>query len=448
MSFSRRKFIKKVALGSAGLSLSGSLMAMSSRSYSRIMGANDRINVAIAGLGRRFGAFIEPIRQKENNVNLLYLVDVMKSQREKALENLKDKIDYQPKLENDIRKVLRDKEVDAIINATPDHWHAPMAFMAMEAGKDMYLEKPVSHNPMESVLLVKYQEKYGRTIQMGTQQRSAPESIELMNKIHNGIIGEPYKAVAFYANARGRVINPVKAPVPEGLDWELFQGPAPRKDYEHDTWDYNWHWYGWDYGTAESGNNGTHELDVARWALKVNYPEHVSWEGGKRHFKDDGWTMYDSIVTTFKFPGEKVIVWDSQSRNGYGTYGAGRGTIIYGTEGSAYVDRDGYKIYDRSGKLLESHEAPVKEGGIALGGGGDMSTKHVSNFFNAMRGKEKLNMPINDGVISQHLTHLVNIAYRVNKPLQIDSITGKIKDEEAMKIWGRKYEKGWEPKSI
>lgn len=448
MSSSRRKFLKNIALGSAGISLGGPLMAMSSKSYSKILGANDRINVAIAGLGRRLGGFIEPVSMKKNNVHLAYLCDVMKSQRENANSIFAKKISYQPKLENDIRNIMADNDVDAIINATPDHWHAPMAFMAMEAGKDMYLEKPVSHNPLESELLVKYQDKYDRIIQMGTQQRSAPESIEIINKIHNGAIGEPYKAHAFYSNSRGSVIVPQKAPVPEGLDWELFQGPAPRKPYEHNTWDYNWHWYGWDYGTAESGNNGTHELDVARWALQVNYPEHVFVEGDKRHFKDDGWSMYDTIDSTFRFPGNKIIKWDGQSRNGYNTFGAGRGTIIYGTEGSVFVDRDGYRLYNRKGELLEEKKASTAEGGIALGGGGDMSTAHVSNFFNAMRGKEKLNMPIKDGVVSQHLTHLLNIAYRVNKPLNIDTDTGRVDDKEAMELWSRSYEPGWEPKMM
>lgn len=432
--------------GSLGLGITGSAAAISPKSYSKIIGANDRIHVAIAGLGRRLGAFYEPVSMKSNNVELVYLCDVMKSQREKAAEKFSEYIDYKPKLENDIRNVLADEKVDAVINATPDHWHAPMAFMAMEAGKDMYLEKPVSHNPRESELLVEYQKKYDKVIQMGTQQRSSPASIEIINEIHNGTIGEAYKAVAFYSNARGEVVNPTPAPPPEGLDWDLFQGPAPRKPYEHNTWNYNWHWYGWDYGTAESGNNGTHELDVARWALQVGYPQQAFIQGAKRHFKDDGWTMYDTMDATFIFPDNKVIQWDGKSRNGYNTYGSGRGTIIYGTDGSVYVDRGGYILYDRSGKEIRKSSDGGDESGIALGGGGSMSTRHVTNFFNAMRGKEKLVQPIDQGIVSQHLTHLVNIGYRANKPLEIDTGTGRIYDREAMKFWSREYSDGWKPK--
>ena len=448
MANSRRNFLKEAVAGAVGISLGGSAFSMDPRSYNRIVGANDRINVAIAGLGRRLGAYIEPVSSKESNVQLVYLCDVMKSQREKAAERFSEHIDYKPKLENDIREIMADQDVDAIMNATPDHWHAPMAFMAMEAGKDMYLEKPVSHNPRESELLLEYQNKYGKLIQMGAQQRSSPESNEIIKEIHNGVIGDVYKAQTFYSSKRGKVPVPEKAPVPEGLDWELFQGPAPRKPYEHDTWDYNWHWYGWDYGTAESGNNGTHELDVARWALQVEYPEYVFVEAAKRHFKDDGWTMYDTMEGTFIFPGNKVIQWDGKSRNGHRTYGYGRGTIVYGTDGSVFIDRNGYKLFDRSGNLVKDSESASKESGMALGGGGGMSTRHVQNFFNAIRGKEKLNLPIKVGVMSQHLTHLPNIAYRVGKPLKVDPKSGRINDRDAMKLWSREYEPGWEPKLL
>ncbi|MDZ7692224.1 MAG: Gfo/Idh/MocA family oxidoreductase [Balneolaceae bacterium] len=123
------------------------------------------------------------------------------------------------------------------------------------------------------------------------------------------------------------------------MNWELFQGPAPREDYHHDTWNYNWHWYGWKWGTAETGNNAIHELDIARWALQVGYPQRVSVDAAKQHYPDDGWTMYDTMYATFEYPDDKVINWDGKSRNGLNTYGSGRGTIIYGTEGSVFVNR-------------------------------------------------------------------------------------------------------------
>ena len=301
----RRKFIKKTALGTAGLTLANSAMGMSASSYRRIIGSNERLHVAIAGLGRRYGAYVDPIVRPESNVQLAYLCDVMESQRTSALQNFKKHIDYNPKLENDIRKVIDDKNVDVLMNSTPDHWHTPGSILALKGGKHVYVEKPCSHDMNENEMLMAAAKKYGKVVQMGNQQRSSNHTQEIIKEIHDGVIGKPYKAVAFYINSRGEVPVQTPAAPPQGLDWDLFQGPAPRRKYTDNTWDYNWHWYGWDYGTAEAGNNGTHELDVARWALQVDYPQHARVEAEKRQFKDDGWEMYDSMEATFNFPEEK-----------------------------------------------------------------------------------------------------------------------------------------------
>lgn len=437
---SRRDFLKKTALGAGGLAL-----GLSAKSYGRVLGANDRIHVAFIGCGRRVGAYYESLSDPYN-AELAWICDVKKSQREKVATDLKSKLSYKPKLTEDIRTVLEDKQVDAIFNATPDHWHAPGALMAMQAGKNVYVEKPCSHNPGESELLVEAQQKYDKVVQMGNQQRSAPHTIQIIGDIHKGVIGRPYKAVAFYSNDRGRVPNPVRQAPPAGLNWELFQGPAPREDYRHDTWNYNWHWYGWKWGTAETGNNATHEVDIARWAMQADYPQKVNVEASKHHFPDDGWTMYDTMYATFHFPGNKVINWDGKSRNGLNTYGTGRGTIIYGTEGSVFVNRSLYRLHDRSGNLVREQSSGGSEQGTALGGGGSMSTRHVVNFFDAIRGKAKQNSPIDEGAKSTHLCHLANIAYRSGKSLEVDTATGRIYDRQAMKLWSREYEQGWEPK--
>jgi predicted dehydrogenase len=446
MSSSRRSFIKKAAVGVVGVALGNKVNAMSAQSYSNIIGANDRVNIAIQGLGRRYGAYIPPILDKKNNVTLKYFCDVMKSQRDKAAAKFSKSVNYKPVLENDIRKILEDKEVDAIFMATPDHWHTPGAIMGMQAGKHIYLEKPCSHNMNENEMVVAAQEKYNKVVQMGNQQRSSAESSQIIKEIHNGIIGDTYKATAFYINKRGEVPIPVKAAPPEGLDWELFQGPAIRKAYTHDTWNYNWHWYGWDFGTAEMGNNATHELDIARWALGVSLPEHVDVIAEKNHYKNDGWEMYDSMNATFKFSGNKVIEWDGQSRNGYNKYGKGRGTIIYGSKGSAFIDRGGFALYDLAGKLIKDSKSSGAEGGLALGGGGDLSTRHAVNFFETIRGNQELTSPIQQGATSQAMTHYANIASKIGKSFEVDENTGRIYDRDAMKFWSRTYEPGWDPK--
>ncbi len=445
MGSNRREFIKKVSTGAGGLAIGVQATSMSARSYKKIMGANDRLNIGIMGLGRRLKAYFPPIAAKECNVELRYLCDVMKSQRDKAAKAIASQIDYAPKLENDFRKVFDDREIDIIINATPDHWHTPGTILALKAGKHVYVEKPCSHNMFENKLIVAAQEKYDRVVQMGVQQRSSDHTIEIIKKIHAGTIGTPYKALAFYTSSRGEVPVQKMSPVRDGLDWELFQGPAPRRSYTEETWDYNWHWYGWDYGTGESGNNGTHEFDVARWALQVDLPMRVDVEAAKRHFINDGWEMYDTMEATFGFAGDKIIQWDGKSRSGHSTYGGGRGTIIYGSEGSVMVNRNKYILYDRKGKVIKTNESASKEAGTALGGGGDMSTAHVINFFDAIRGKGTLNAPISDGTITQAMVHYSNIAYKIGRGFDIDDMSGTMYDRDAMKLWGRTYEPGWEP---
>ncbi|MFC2110660.1 Gfo/Idh/MocA family protein [Bacteroidota bacterium] len=441
---SRRDFLKKTTLVSAGLTVGSSAMAMTAKSYNNIIGSNERLHVAVAGLGRRINAFTQAIGEKNNNVKLDYLCDVMESQRVKGLKKFSKFIDYTPKLENDIRKVLDDGKIDLLINATPDHWHTPGSIMAMKAGKHVYVEKPCSHNMHENEELVRASKHFNKFVQMGNQQRSSGHTVEIINEIHNGIIGKPYKALAFYSNGRGEVPLQKAAPIPNGLDWDLWQGPAPRREYTSETWNYNWHWYGWEYGTAEAGNNGTHELDVARWALQVDIPQEVSVEADKRHYLEDGWEMYDDMEATFKFSENKVIKWDGKSRNSYKTYGASRGTIIYGTEGSVFVDRNQYILYNRAGKVVKEFNSKTQEAGNVLGGGGSTSTKHVENLFDTIRGKEKLTAPIEDASKSMALVHYANISYRINKGFDIDKNTGTIYNREAMALWSRTYEPGWD----
>ena len=442
----RRKFIKKTGIGLLGLTIPSSLNAMSAKSYSRILGSNNRVNLAFQGLGRRRPPLLRSAT-KISDFNILYFCDVMDKQILEANKQLNVLSGYSAKSEKNIHKIFDDKEVDAIIIATPDHWHAYGACKAMEAGKHVYLEKPCSHNLMESELIVNYQKYYNKVVQMGNQQRSSTHSISVINQIHKGLIGDVYSAVAFYNNNRGRVPNQVIMDPPKGLDWDLFQGPAPRRKYTHDTWDYNWRWYDWDYGTGEAGNNATHELDIARWALNVDYPYEVNVFAEKNHFLDDGWTVYDNMEAKFKFSGNKSINWNGRSRNAYGKeLEGGRGTVIYGTEGSVFINRAGYKLYDINGKLVKNVNSNDYESGPKLNGAGDMTTKHFNNFLESIKNGTSLNSPIDDAVISQSLVHYANISYRSDSLLKIDNKTGRIKDTNAMKFWSRNYEPGWEIK--
>lgn len=445
MDNNRRDFIKKSGLGLAAASIG--TLGMSAASYGKVIGANDRVRAAILGCSRRFPALMKGIASTAG-AELAYVCDVNAKKQANAVSEAEKHCGYRPRAEKDLRKIAEDPNVDAIFVALPDHWHAHASWIAMENGKHVYVEKPCSHNPRESEYLVRWKNKYSKIVQMGNQQRSSVESREIINAIHDGVIGEVYNATAFYSNNRNRLSHPKEIPVPEWLDWELFQGPAPRHPFWDIIHDYDWHWY-WHWGTAETGNNATHELDIARWAIQGDYPEKVMVNAGKYHFPDDAWTTYDTMDATFIFPGNKTIKWDGKSRNAYATYGAGRGTIIYGTEGTVFINRDGYKHYDRSGNLVDEASNEGSESGTALGGGGNLSTRHVANFIETIRGNEKLNSPIEEGAKSTQLCHYANISFRENnKALSLDPITGYFEDETMMdKYWGRYYEPGWELKA-
>jgi len=442
---SRRDFIRKSAMGAASMAIGG--LAFSPASYARVRGANDRLNIAFIGCYRRFNGYMDSLPALAGHLNVAYVCDVDQQRMADAQAKIIEITGTTPRKEEDLRKILEDKSVDAIVVAIPDHWHATATFLALQAGKHVYLEKPCSHNPREGELLVDFQKKYNKVVQMGTQQRSAPESREIIGEIHGGLLGEPYMAKAFYTNSRTMVPLPQPVTPPATLNWELFQGPAPRAQFMDIYFDYNWHWF-WQYGTAETGNNAVHELDICRWALKKDYPSRVMVNASKQHYKNDGWQMYDTMDASFVFDDGKTIQWDGKSRNNYKTYGTDRGSIIYGTEGTAMLNRNGYQVFDREGKLIRERKAETTSQTTQPGGAGSADGLHMINFVEAIRGTAReQHMPISEGAKSTLLGHLANIGYRVDAPLVIDKNNGHIMNNEgAMKLWQRDYERGWEPR--
>jgi len=435
----RREFLDAMAVGAASVALT-----TTAKSYARILGSNERLNFAVIGLNSRGYAHLAGIKANQGTARVSHVCDVDSDILRKFEDMAHKETGEAPTAEKDFRKVLDAKEVDAITIATPDHWHAPMAIAALQAGKHVYLEKPCSHNPAEGEMLVEAQQKYHKLVQMGTQQRSSPHTIEIIKKIHDGIIGKPYFAKAWYVNVRKSIGHGKEAPVPARLDWDLWQGPAPRRPYTDNIHPYNWHWF-WTYGTGESLNNGTHEVDVCRWALRVDYPKRVTSSGGRYHFNDD-WQFYDTLVTSFEYE-DNMIEWEGKSCQGMKCYDRDRGSTIMGTTGTVLVDRDGYEIYDLSGKKTSEFKAGGKTSSTDLVGRDSMTDAHFANFIAGIRQGEKLAAPISDGNVSVTMLHLSNIAWKVNRELQLNSKDGRIQgDPEAMKMWARDYEKGWEPK--
>jgi len=438
----RRNFIKKTGTLAAGISMSG---AISARSYRRILGANDRLNIAVIGCMRRAEALRSSFGALKNHLHIGAVCDVIRERREQYAASLEEVMGYVPKAFNDFREILADDQIDAIFTLIPDHWHAPASFLALKAGKHVYVEKPLTHNPREGELFLDFEKKYNKVIFMGTQQRSQETARKIVSELHDGVIGEIYHVLAHYTSTRGSIGNGKVVPVPEGFDWDLFQGPAPRQDYKDILYDYNWHWF-WPWGTGETGNNATHEFDVARWVLQVGHPESVFCNAGKYYYGDDDWTMYDTMDVTFQYPGGKSIRWDGRSRTGFSAYGEGRGNVVYGSKGSVTISRTGFKVFDLKNKLIREEKEPADGSASGLGSEEVISSKHILNFVETVNGKAKPNSVLREAAMSSHLNHLANISYRSGQSLKVDPQNGHILDKKIMKeYWSRKYEPGWEP---
>ncbi len=448
MKNSRRDFIKKLGLGSAALTIGGASTAFTARSYSKIKGANDRIRVAVTGVNSRGKAHIAGI-SKCSNVSIKYICDVDSKVADLAAKIAQDATGEKPGIHVDFRKLITEKELDLVTIATPEHWHAPMAILAAKAGKHVYVEKPCAHNLHEGELLAQLTKKYPKiVIQMGVQGRSGLRNLQGINDIQHGLIGDIYLAKAWYANERKSIGTGKKAPVPEWLNWDLWQGPAPREDYKDNVVHYNWHWFR-KWGTGEMGNNAIHQLDCCLWALGVDYPEQVTSYGGRFHFSDD-WEFCDTQVSTYKYKDGKQIIWEGRSCNPFRIYEASNGVIFSGTKGTIKIlpEDDIYIAYDLSGKTIREAEEKVSSDQPDLMGLSTMglTEKHFMNTMETIRGKELAHAPISIGVKGNSLCLLGNISQKLGRTLKIDPTNGKILDDkEAEKMTFRQYEQGWEP---
>jgi len=434
----RRSFVVNAVATTAAASLTA-------RSYASILGANDRVHFAIAGLNGRGNAHLSALRANQKDGRLTHVADVDTVILDRFAAKAATVLGEPPTRVQDFRHVLANKDVDAITIATPDHWHAPMAILALQAGKHVYVEKPCSYDPHEGALLVDVARKTGKACQMGSQQRSSPHTIEIVNKIHNGLIGRAYWAETWYTNTRKPIGTGHEVPVPATLDWDLWQGPAPRTAYRSNVHPYNWHWFK-RWGTGETLNNGTHEVDVALWALGVTWRTHVVGSGGRYQTHDD-WQFYDTIDVAINYP-DHLITWKGDSINGKTTYNRDRGVAIHGTEGTVIVDRQSYEVYDLHNKLQSSfNEKSGSQDTHDTIGADSMTDRHFANFIDAIRTGVPLRQPVSQGNLCTTLMQLANISYFTGRRLQTDPTTGTIlNDPEALRMTRRTYEKGWEPR--
>lgn len=436
----RRTFIKQSVATTAGILTMPNVFAFQGS-------PNEKVIMGVMGTNSR-GHFLSTMLAKLPNVEVAYICDVDSQVIAKTTAEIEKITGKKPQGIKDIRQLLERKDLDAVAIAAPDHWHAPAALLAAKAGKHVYVEKPCSHSPAEGEMLVAASTKYNKFIQMGSQRRSFPRVVEAIQELRNGAIGRVYFAKGWYTNSRKPIGKGKVATPPSHLDFELWQGPAPRKEYRDNLIHYNWHWF-WNWGTGEALNNGTHEIDVMRWGLGVDYPTKVVSAGGRFAYQDD-WETPDTQTITAEFGNNTALTWEGRSCNDFPIEGVGRGVIFYGEKGALVIPGgDDYKMYDVDNKLVKDVKTSleVADATNTMGMGEKLDSIHLSNFLQTIRGKEKLTMPIAEGHKSTLIPQLGNISYRVGRAIHCDPSNGHIKDDkEAAALWSRQYQKGWEMK--
>ncbi|MBD0278007.1 MAG: Gfo/Idh/MocA family oxidoreductase [Flavisolibacter sp.] len=434
----RRTFIRNTSLTAGGLTI------LNFPVFGKAAPAN-KVVLGVMGVNSR-GNYLAQSFSKLPNVEVAYLCDVEDGAIKKGLDALKNAT-RTPTVIRDIRKLVEKKDFDALVIAAPDHWHTPAALLGAANGKHVYVEKPLSQNPYEGELLVQASQRWKQHMQMGSQRRSFPTLIEAVQQVRDGIIGDVYMAKSWYTNNRASIGKGNKVAPPPNLDFDLWQGPAPRAAYQDNLVHYNWHWF-WHWGTGEACNNGTHEIDCCRWFLGVDYPTKVTSAGGRYAYKDD-WQTPDTQIASFEFGDKATITWEGRSCNNLPVEGSGRGFIIYGTKGSLVNTGGGdYKIFDIKNKVVKEVKSDVAaDPNNPVSASGDLDLLHLNNFIQTIRGEAKLTAPMEEGHKSVLLCHLANIAQRTGLTLHCDPKNGHILNNEAAnKLWRRTYEKGWEPK--
>jgi len=471
----RRDFVKS---GAAAAALTGITFITKPE---RVFGANDRVRIVTCGVHGRGSSHLSAFNSNPNST-IVGICDPDETVIADRLKWMADQNMPKPETYVDVRKVLENKNVDAISIAAPNHWHSLMAIWALQAGKDVYCEKPVSHNLWEGQQVVAAMKKYDKQIIVhGSQSRAAVAINEAVDKMRGGLIGEVYMARGLCFKWRDTIKKAAPEPTPAGFHYDLWTGPAPLKPYTKNRSHYNWHWI-WDTGNGDIGNQGIHELDKARWGLGVDYPVKVSAIGGHYMFDDDQETP-NTLVANFEFltpEGKKKLLvfevrhWLTNNESNIGDFGAeeayvnangevsnaprpprpgGKGGDAKGgdrparqhdTVGNEYYGSGGYLAISNY-NAYKSYLGPKHEPGPSkfLEDGNN----NFKNFVEVVqsRKREDIKAPIEEGHKSCVLIHLANASYRLGRTINFDPATQKVKgDEEAQKLLNGSYRKGYE----
>jgi predicted dehydrogenase len=421
METTRRSFLQESAATLAGLTLLGT---------SALAAPVDRVNLALIGIrGRGKGLALSFAGMKDARV--AYLCDVDSTLLPPLAKLVSEKQGSEPKTVKDFREALRDKDIHGVVIATPDHWHALATVWACQAGKHVYVEKPVSHGVWEGRKMVEAARKHNVNVQVGTQSRSVPFYLEAIEYVRGGKIGKVYMAKAWNSQLRRNIGKRPGGAAPDGVDYDLWLGPAPERPFHPARFHSSWRWF-WDYGCGDMGNDGVHDLDIARWGLGATSPTSVTCTGSKVFFDDDQETP-DTQYVTFEFPEKKLLVYEQRLWSPYHQEGFENGVAFYGTEGYILVGRSGWKWVGPGNKPIPTTSKPYSD------------EPHRRDFLDCIRSGRRPNADIEEGHRSTVLAHLGNIATRLGRRLAFDPKAETIPhDAEAAALLRRTYRKPFE----
>jgi predicted dehydrogenase len=422
----RREFLGSTAINAAGMAAGVAAGVVGWPGVAARASPSDRVRVGVIGI-RNQGKSLATTLAALPDVDVAVLCDVdanLLPVAGRAIETIRGKA---PRFERDFRRLLDDREIDAVAIATPDHWHALMTILACQAGKDVYVEKPVSHSLPEGTAMLATAREHGRIVQAGLQQRSGVHFRTAVDYVQSGKLGAVHLAKAWTVHQRKSIESRKDATVPEGVDYDLWLGPSSARAFNPNRFHYNWRWF-WDYGAGEVGNWGVHLLDVARWGLGVGYPMQVAATGGKHYFHDDQQTP-DTLHVQYAFPG-RTITWEHRLWSPHGQEGRSAACAFYGDRGTLIVDRGGWKVYGQ-------REAAAFEPGELLG-------PHVRDFIACIKSRNQPACDLETGIVSGALCHLGNLAFRVGRTLQVDPATGDVlRDPSARSLAECAYRSPW-----
>ncbi len=423
----RRRFLGEGARNAAGVAAAG-VMGWHAPAVAGGASPADRLRVGVIGV-RSQGKTLAVETARLPGVEVAALCDVDASMLERTARELKKTQPKVPRWYADFRHLLDDSSIDAVLIATPDHWHAAMTVLACQAGKDVYVEKPVAQTIDEGNRMIAVAQHEGRVVQCGLQQRSGDHFRSAVEFVQSGQLGKVRLAKAWSVHRRQPITRKPDAAVPAGIDYDLWQGPAPERSFNAGRLHYHWRWC-WDYGTGELGNWGVHLLDIARWGLGVELPDRVAATGSPRptHAEQTSQTP-ETLTVQYAYP-DVTILWEHRLWTPHGNEGRATGTAFYGDRGTLIVDRSGWKVYDRS----ESLTADASE----------LKRAHLNNFYDAVRQRTQPACDLRTGQTSSTLCHLGNIAYRLGHEVTFDAETQDFGDDtQANSLLSGSYRSPW-----